>query len=134
MRKQKKKTNIQKHDIDYFTGYLDENTFIQTVDTIKKIKDINIGDVLKNGSKVVGKINLGTKQMYSYRIKNALLKGSRNLIYYDNDKKHSTMEINTVNSPFIGRCIQIFTDNQKISLLNNIILGDYDTSLENLIY
>jgi hypothetical protein len=132
--KAEKKTNIQKHDIDYFTGYLDENTFIQTVDTIKKIKDINIGDVLKNGSKVVGKINLGTKQMYSYRIKNALLKGSRNLIYYDNDKKHSTMEINTVNSPFIGRCIQIFTDNQKISLLNNIILGDYDTSLENLIY
>ena len=74
------------------------------MDTIKKIKDINIGDVLKNGSKVVGKINLGTKQMYSYRIKNALLKGSRNLIYYDNDKKHSTMEINTVNSPFKPVC------------------------------
>lgn len=129
-----KKTNIQKYDVDYFTSYLDENTLVRTVDTTKLLKDIEIGDILKNGSKVLGKINLGDKQMYSYRIQNLLVKGSRNLIYYEKDEKYSTMEENTVYSPFIGRCIQIFTDNQKISLTNNIILGDYDTSLENLIY
>lgn len=132
--KAEKKIKIQKYDVDYFTSYLEENTFIQTVSTTKRLKDIEIGDILKNGSKVIGKINLGNKQLYSYRIKNLLVKGSRNLIYYDNNKKYSTMEKNTINSPFIGKCIQIFTTNQKLSLLNNIILGDYDTSLENLIY
>ena len=132
--KAEKKTKIQKYDIDYFTSYLCENTLVKTVDKTKKLKDIEIGDILKNGSRVLGKINLGDKQMYSYRIRNLLVKGSRNLIYYDRDEKYSTMEENIVNSPFIGNCIQIFTDNQKIPLLNNIILGDYDTSLENLIY
>ena len=129
-----KKTNIEKYNVDYFTSYLDENTLVKTMNMIKKLKDIEIGDILGNGSSVLGKINLGDKQMYCYNINNLIVKGSRNLIYYDSHEKHSTMEKNTVNSPFIGKCIQIFTDNQKIPLLNNIILGDYDTSLENLIY
>tara|TARA_Y100001980_G_C14539958_1_gene317546 strand:+ start:157 stop:1617 length:1461 start_codon:yes stop_codon:yes gene_type:complete len=130
-----KKTKICNYDVDYFTSYLDENTFIKMEDdSIKKLRDIQIGDVLKNKTRVVGKINLGDKQIYCYRIKNNLIKGSRNLIYFDDGEKYTTLDTITVGSPFIGRCVQIFTENQKLSLINNIILGDYDTSLENLIY
>jgi hypothetical protein len=100
----------------------------------KKLKDIVIGDILMNGNKVLGKINLGSKQLYSYHIKNNIVRGCRNLIYYENEKKISTLKRNICDSPFIGNCMQIFTETKKIILVNDTIIGHYDTSLENLIY
>lgn len=130
-----KKINIRKEDADYFTSYLDENTLIKMEDNkTKKLRDVEIGDVLKNKTKVIGKINLGDKQLYCHKIKNNIIKGCRNLIYFNNGNKHTTYDEEIVGSPFIGSCMQIFTENQQISLINNIILGDYDTSLENFIY
>lgn len=133
--KAEQKSNIKKHDVDYYTGYLDENTLIKMNNSnYKKIKHIVIGDILFNKNKVLGKINLGTKQIYSYKIKNNIIMGCKNLIYYENNEKISTLKKNICNSPFIGNCIQIFTENKKINLRNNVVIGDYDTSLENLIY
>jgi len=129
-----KRTNIKKSDVDYFTSYLEENTLVKLNDnSLKKLKNIEIGDILCNNNKVVGKINLGNKQLYKYKINNLNVCGSRNLIYYDKNKIVCTLDIMTINSPFIGNCIQIFTENKQISL-KNCLVGDYDTSLEYLIY
>ena len=100
----------------------------------KKLKDIIIGDKLYGNISVLGKIHLGDKQLYCYDHNNIIIKGSRNLIYYENGNKMTTLDKNICESPFIGSCMQLFTENKKIYLINNIIVGDYDTSLENLIY
>ena len=129
-----KKTDIKKNDVDYFTSYLEENTLIRlNNNSLKKIKDIDIGDILYNNNKVVGKINLGNKQLYKYKINNLKIYGSRNLIYYNNNKTYSTLNNDMIQSPIIGNCIQIFTENKKVPL-NDCFIGDYDTSLEYLIY
>jgi hypothetical protein len=133
--KAEKKSKIKKHDVDYFTSYLDSNTLIKMNNQkYKKLKDINIGDTLYGNISVLGKIHLGDKQLYCYNFKNKIIKSSRNLIYYENNKKQTTLDKNICESPFIGSCMQLFTENKRIPLINNIIIGDYDTSLENLIY
>ena len=133
--KAEKKSKIQKHDVDYFTSYLDSSTLIKMENReYKKLKDIIIGDKLYGNISVLGKIHLGDKQLYCYDHNNIIIKGSRNLIYYENGNKMTTLDKNICESPFIGSCMQLFTENKKIYLINNIIVGDYDTSLENLIY
>lgn len=132
--KTQEKTDIKTHDVDYFTSYVEENTLIKLNDNkLKKIKDVDIGDILYDNNKVVGKINLGNKQLYKYKINNFNIYGSRNLIYYIKNKTYSTLKNDMIQSPFIGNCIQIFTENKKVPL-NDCFIGDYDTSLEYLIY
>ena len=83
---------------------------------------------------MLGIINLGNKQLYSYKINNKNIKGCRNLIYYDGKNKKTTLNITTNQSPYIGLGLQLFTENSKIITDNNITLGDYDSSIHDLIY
>ena len=103
--------------------------------TLKKIKNINVNDVLYSNNKVLGKINLGNKQMYSYKINKAIVKGCKNLVYYDkNGTLKTTINLKSNKLPFTSEGLQIITENKLIVLQNDIIIGDYDSSIDNLIY
>ena len=127
---------IRYHNVDYFTSWLNFNTMIKMNDgTFKKIKNININDILHNNNKVIGKINLGNKQMYSYKINKLTVSGCKNLVYYDkNGNLKTTIDAQSNKSPFISEAIQLLTENKLILLQNDLIIGDYDSSIDNLIY
>ena len=130
-----KRIKFSNYDIDYYTNWIDSNTLIRMNDkSSKKIKNIRINDILKNNNRVLGIINLGNKQLYSYKINNKNIKGCRNLVYYDGKNKKTTLNITTNQSPYIGLGLQLFTENSKIITDNNITLGDYDSSIHDLIY
>lgn len=129
------KIKFSNYEIDYYTNWIDSNTLIRMNDkSNKKIKNIRINDILENNNRVLGIINLGNKQLYSYKINNKNIKGCRNLIYYDGKNKKTTLNITTNQSPYIGLGLQLFTENSKIITDNNITLGDYDSSIHDLIY
>lgn len=115
---------------DYYNAWLDKNTLVVMNDnTFKKINNIKIGDVLKDNSIVIGLVDLGNKKTYSY--KNFI--GSRNIIYYQGSKKLSTLSL-TPNNQFATESKHILTNTGKILLKNNILIGDYNSSIDNLIY
>ena len=129
-------TVIKFNKVHYFTSWLKFNTMIKMNDgTLKKIKNINVNDVLYSNNKVLGKINLGNKQMYSYKINKAIVKGCKNLVYYDkNGTLKTTINLKSNKLPFTSEGLQIITENKLIVLQNDIIIGDYDSSIDNLIY
>ena len=122
--------------VDYFTSWLEYNTTIKMNNgSFKKIKDIMINDILYNNNKVVGTINLGNKQIYSYKINKMKINGCKNLVYYDTHGNiNTTIDCKKAQSPFISIGVQLFTENKLIVLQNDIIVGDYDSSIDNLIY
>ncbi len=89
------------------------------------IKDINIGDILANGSYVTAKIKVTSSDMKMFKLNNIIVSGSH-LIEYNNKwirvEQHPNAEQISYNKPFLY-CLN--TSN-KIIELETLIFSDWD--------
>jgi len=105
----------------------DENTkFITQNNCIKSIKDLNVGEILYDGSIITSKIKVTSEGLEMYNLNGTIVSESHIVNY--NDKWIPVREhpkavlINNYNKPFLY-CLN--TSN-KIITLNNIIYTDWD--------
>ena len=103
---------------------------------IKKISEINVGDVLEKGEKVYGivKIDGSNCEQFTYKIGKNMIVGGPNLIIFD--KKYcinSTINLDekyknkrSVNDKYL---FHLLTD-KKTFKVNNVEFGDYNSSID----
>lgn len=110
------------------TYCFDKSTIIELIDNSKKcIKDIKLGDILKDGSIVEAFIKSSSKNSIMYKYKNIIV-SSKHKIYdklkgWVNVKDHPLSEkIKDYNEPYIY-CL---TTNTKIININNNKFSDWD--------
>jgi len=120
----------------------DENTLIEmkTVETslTKKIKDIQIGDVLKNGATVTAKLKLGTTNVNMYSLHGTIVSDCHQ-VWYNSEWIQVTnhpdaIELDKYDKPFIY-CLN--TENKTIQIGDDIYLDwdeIYEKHLEKLIF
>ena len=105
----------------------DENTLIEmkTVETslTKKIKDIQIGDVLKNGATVTAKLKLGTTNVNMYSLHGTIVSDCHQ-VWYNSEWIQVTnhpdaIELDKYDKPFIY-CLN--TENKTIQIGDDIYL------------
>ncbi len=120
----------------------DENTRIElkTVETslTKKIKDIQIGDVLKNGATVTAKLKLGTTNVNMYSLHGTIVSDCHQ-VWYNSEWIQVTnhpdaIELDKYDKPFIY-CLN--TENKTIQIGDDIYLDwdeIYEKHLEKLIF
>lgn len=104
----------------------DELTLIPLLNGNKiHIKDINVGDILANGSYVTAKIQVTSSDMKMFKLNNIIVSGSH-LVEYNNKwirvEEHPNAEQISYNKPFLY-CLN--TSN-KIIELNTLIFSDWD--------
>ena len=106
-------------------GCFDKNTMIETLYGNKKITEINIGDKLRDGSRVTAKFKLSYTGEDIYKIRNVIVTGSHK-IYYNNELIYisdhpGAIKLKQYNEEFVY-CIN--TSNKNISI-QNLIFADW---------
>ena len=104
---------------------------------IKEISKVEINDILENGEKVYGIVEIDGEKMinqYGYYLgNNNYIEGGPNLVFYDNvGKVCSTLDLN------MGKIIRNRTDaklyhlltNKETFVINGIIFKDYNASID----
>ena len=104
---------------------------------IKEISKVEINDILENGEKVYGIVEIDGEKMinqYGYYLgNNNYIEGGPNLVFYDNvGKVSSTLDLN------MGKIIRNRTDaklyhlltNKETFVINGIIFKDYNASID----
>ena len=105
----------------------DENTLIDLKDKSVKIKDVKIGDVLKDGSKITSKLEIVNKNKVMYNVDGIIVSGTH--FVYDNytgwvnvcDYSKAVEEVNYAND--VIYCIN--TSNKIINIGSHVFL-DWD--------
>jgi hypothetical protein len=119
----------------------DENTLIQMKTegvTTKKIKDIQVGDVLKNGATVTAKLKLGSSNVKMYSLHGTIVSDCHQ-VWYNSEWIQVTnhpdaIELDKYDKPFIY-CLN--TENKTIEVGDDIYLDwdeIYEKHLEKLIF
>lgn len=108
----------------------DENTLIPLKTGNKYIKDINVGDILANGSYVTAKIKVTAKNLKMYKL-NDIIVSESHLVKYINQwiriKEHPCAQQISYNKEFLY-CLN--TSNKVIEL-SNIEFSDWDEIIDN---
>ena len=113
-------------------GCFDENTLLQLKDgTFIKIKDVNVGDKLKNGSYITSKFIVNAKNIQMYNVDNIIVSNSHYIKNKNNDwvkveNYNKAVKIDNYNKELIY-CIN--TSNKRISIENHIFL-DWDDFMD----
>ena len=95
---------------------------------IKKMKDINIGDILKYGGKVTAFIKLSAKDQNIYKLNNVIVTGEHRVFYPSNSKWIKVKEhpdsiyMPDFNEPFVY-CLNT---SEKCFKINETIYSDWD--------
>jgi hypothetical protein len=132
---------IKKNDIHKYldSGFHPETNIMLKNGNIKHIKDIIIGDILKNDEKVYGLVEIeGTLiyNQYEYDFDNNTqpIIGSSNLLFYNNKSKiMSTNMLNTKykqNQDVISNKLYQLLTHTGTYYINNIIFYDYNGSID----
>jgi hypothetical protein len=119
----------------------DENTMIELKtegETTKKIKDIQVGDVLKNGATVTAKLKLGTSNVKMHSLHGTIVSDCHQ-VWYNSEWIQVTnhpdaIELDKYDKPFIY-CLN--TENKTIEVGDDIYLDwdeIYEKHLEKLIF
>lgn len=113
----------------YLNNGLHENTELLLLNGLrKKIKNINIGDILENGEKVIGLVELdGTKisNQYLFDLGNQrIIEGGGNLCIPENFNKNKKLSSNKEK-----RLFHLLTD-KKYFFVNGIKILDYNASVD----
>ena len=113
----------------------DKDTWLEMKDgTIKKIKDIQPGDILFNDVAVTAKMTLSAKDATMYNLHNIIVSGNHYVKYFNTwipVKKHPrAIRVLNYQEPFIY-CLN--TANKTI-VINHIEFADWDEVYENEIY
>jgi len=128
--------NFTTKDIHYYldNGFHEESMIKLQYGKSTTIKDIEIGDVLLHGEKVVGKIKIDAqniKGVYYYDMNGVKIKCSKNITIYDNHemtkKNTSFMSGNEITD--VNYLYHIVTDLGTLNI-NGITVEDYNTGLE----
>ena len=141
---------IKKHDYKYcefihkyYDGGLNENTQIKLFDnSIKKISDIEVGDILYNMEKVYGLVEIdGTNLIgqYSYHLGNSddnIIIGSSNINFCDSKLKF-TSSLNCKNKTLLrenkeNKLYHLLTDKKTFNV-GKYKLFDYNSSIDLLL-
>jgi len=128
----KELADIHKHLESGFGGL----TRIEMNDrSYKKIKDINVGDVLQGNNKVYGIVKIDGMDIEQYKYNlgdNCKFEGSPNLIVNIQDNKcFSTLSLDTAKKWFFKHkyLYHLLTDNNLVKI-NNATLYDYNSSID----
>ena len=116
----------------------DENTLIELKTVLTKIKDIQVGDVLKNGATVTAKLKLGSSNVNMYSLHGTIVSDCHQ-VWYNSEWIQVTnhpdaIELDKYDKPFIY-CLN--TENKTIQIGDDIYLDwdeIYEKHLEKLIF
>ena len=104
----------------------DENTSILTKQGKMKIKDITIGTILHDNSKVTAKLQLDSNKQNMYNLNNVIVSGSHKILFENKwievFNHPNAKLIENYNKPYIY-CLN--TDNKKI-IIDSMIFSDWD--------
>ena len=104
----------------------DENTIIQTKDEPIKIKNISVGTILHDGSKVTGKFILNSINQTMYKLNNVIVSGSHKIFFrkkwIEVSKHPNALKIKKYNKSKIY-CLN--TDTKRI-VINKMVFSDWD--------
>jgi hypothetical protein len=109
---------------DYYCSGFDGNIIIKTLQGNKKLKDIEIGDCLANGKKVLGKIKQIPLRQDTFILNNLIVSGS-NIVFYKNE---------WIQVKDIKGCQRVKYDNYLFNIctedniikINNLFFRDYE--------
>jgi hypothetical protein len=129
--------NFTMKDIHYYldNGFHEESIVQLPYGAYTTIKDVNIGDVLLNGEKVVGKIKIDAKNMqgvYYYDMKGVKIKCSKNITMYENTTTKTKINTSFMNGNEITDVDYLYNIVTDLGTLNisGIIVDDYNSGLE----
>lgn len=112
-------------------GFVGETEFQLKTGEIKRIADVECGDVLKNGEKVMGVVKVKCHEIYVYSINGVIFKGGPNIMFLDNTTIKSTigygMCINA--SPNEKYLYHLLTDTDDFEL-NGLQICDYNYCID----
>lgn len=126
-----------KIEINEINKYLDNgicgNTELQLLNgKIKKLKNINIGDILYNGEKVLGFIEIDTKikNINEYNINNEVIICTENIeILFNQNNFINTSNINNKKINYCKNLYNLITD-KGYFYINNLKVLDYNSGIE----
>lgn len=129
--------NFTMKDIHYYldNGFHEESIVQLPYGAYTTIKDVNIGDVLLNGEKVVGKIKIDAKNMqgvYYYDMKGVKIKCSKNITIYENSITNTKINTSFMNGNEITDVDYLYNIVTDLGTLNisGVIVDDYNSGLE----
>lgn len=135
----KQKYTFKPSDIHkYFDGGIVEDTLIKLKNgSTRNIKNIKIGDVLENGEKVYGLVEIYgltiNEQFIYYLGKNRLIQGGCNLCFYNEQTGIlSTLDLDVYHQELCKNksvLYHLLTDKGKFKI-NNVIFYDYNASID----
>jgi len=116
----------------------DENTLIELKTVLKKIKDVQVGDVLKNGATVTAKLKLGSSNVKMFSLHGTIVSDCHQ-VWYNSEWIQVTnhpdaIELDKYDKPFIY-CLN--TENKTIQIGDDIYLDwdeIYEKHLEKIIF
>lgn len=109
--------------------------------TTKEISKVEINDILENGEKVYGIVEIDGEKMdnqYVYYLgNNNIIEGAPNLVFYDNNKITTTLDLNLyasnnykkIRNKFDSKLYHLLT-NQETFIVNGIKFKDYNASID----
>ena len=103
----------------------------------KEISKVEINDILENGEKVYGIVEIDGEKMvhqYGYYLgNNNYIEGGPNLVFYDNDGKvSSSLDLNMrkiIRNSTDTKLYHLLTNKEKF-VVNGIIFKDYNASID----
>jgi hypothetical protein len=127
-------------EIDYetihktFDGGIIGNTLLELEDgTTKQIKDINVNEILRNGGRILGKIEIYTDDIDTikkYYINGQEIIGGPNLFLEDDNLgKVSTLDMIGIKIEKPDKLYHLITENSYFKV-NNVSLFDYDSNID----
>ena len=129
--------NFTMKDIHYYldNGFHEESIVNLQYGARTTIKDINIGDVLMNGEKVVGKIKIDAKNIqgvYYFDINGIKIKCSKNINIRENSTENITKNTSFMNGNEITDVDYLYNIVTDLGTLNisGLIVDDYNSGLE----
>jgi hypothetical protein len=129
-----KNKNIIKNTNDihlYFDEGLSGTTKIKLNNNIKKcIKEIKIGDILKNEERIYGIVIINGKDIKQYRYilgKNHTIIGSSNI--FNNNKKYLKKTLSNNKK----KLYHLLTDTNYFYIKDNLVINDYNSSIDFLL-
>jgi len=120
------------YDSNYLEHGFGEDTLIHTLDGLKKIKNIVIGDILNNYDKVLGIIKLDSSKFSFYNINNIIV-SSNTKIYEDAIWKNIEKSHSCIRVPFYYKCYNLVTESGYIYTQYKQIFLDYTESKDPLL-
>lgn len=136
----KEKYTFKTSDIHkYYDGGIVEDTLIKLKNgSTKKIKNIEVGDILENGENVYGLVEIYglsiDEQCVYYLGKNNLIQGGCNLCFYDESTSsiQSTLDLDKYNNELYRNksvLYHLLTDNGTLNI-NGTKFYDYNSSID----